>query len=1403
MSNILIYSFNVRSILKFIRFRELYNMFQVNKINILLTQKFLLSNEISHFFESNFLLVSIIFNRRDDARNEVSIIINNRITKWVETFSETSIVFKDENDRLLICRVKCKTQLLIITNVYVSTTSSQRLKWLKAITRRFDENEIVYHCDVINENFNQTLLKIDRRSRATSASTQVSALNKLLTKLNKKKCDYVNDWRTINSKLMTYTYYKQNVNTFRIDRIYLRSEFMNNVTKWRIQASEIQTDHHAVSMSLNSEQLKNREFDRWRFNSLLLKLQTVQNQINNAISCLLEDDSMNEWMIFKILIKQKLQKRARKFERSTFKFQRRLNQRRERLWKKRRHDWLNRELEIRIKFVKRQKQCLIEWRNHNYSYNAMTKHLLLNEKFTRWFFSRVKQDSYHNIDDLKDEQDIVREFSSELLEIVSRYYEKLYFVKSSNKRARKSILNAISNKISTSEQNFITFKMNAKDIETFCRRIVLKKFLDDDELITKLFKRFTKRSRKTKKNFHSFFTVFIQRLFVMYNQILSEKRLSKRWTNEILTLLFKKKNDKNDLKNYRFIIIMNVNYKIFTEILMQRFVKAFDSVIEEHQSIFLFEKFIDDNIRTIQRIIAKHKDAQQKVVIVFFDQKKIYDRVSHEFLWTALKKLEIFVRFIFWVKLLYADVKIKIYINDHQSEELQVKCEIRQDDFLNCSFFVVVIETLVCCIIKNSRIFEVMTKFSNIKFIMYVDDTAIILKTQNEVDAFIQVLIKYCKTTSAKINWKKSYLLLIENMTSVMIFDIQLVFSNKSYEHLKILVEVNITQQTKNYWKKILVKFHNIVDQWSRFHLSMKSRVLIANNLMLFISRYVINFIELTSTTRQKFEKKYFRLMWDDKKAGVIKNLHVCMSNIDEKINCLDLDSVVNVSIVKIIARAFTRSQLFWIKILNEFVIREVEINESLTKLIDKSWLQWLTKTVKLSSKFRYIWTRWKRLYSSKHTNKVVWLKFSKTHNDVMNIYIWYHSIIEIASNENAKRWDSNIWALLWNSRVRIIANIWNSVKKYFIIFSTCNVRQTNAMKSIIRNLMIKLLNKWKMLITSKFNDDVIDYSRSEYYVRLWKKKENKFTSLTQFDYIKTYKTLIRQKIEDVDFFARIQKFIEVFHRVSSDKLNSNQLWQIAKTQFDISKVENLLWRFLHQKVKVEVNWEWLKKSQRSCLIHEILFTLHHIWIKCNVTKTIWQKMKEIWEYLDIFKIVISNTIFELIVFMTVCFITTKKVIARRWKITYQIAVWAIWKTYLSHFFALSHAYWNANVVVAYYLELLRNRILNDRILCMKERHRNNQYNAKKFKKLWEQYSNQIRIVVDSQCLFKSKIVNAIDAMNIDASSFTIEEKNDFIDVDFMNVNDWAFRSSSLASIKNFLIILILNNYDEQTMNSN
>ena len=224
-----------------------------------------------------------------------------------------------------MCRVKCKTQFFIIINVYVFANASQKLKWLRNIIQSFKHNEIVYFCDVIKKNFNQFFFRMNRKKRVTSASFQIIALNKLFIILNKRKCDYVDEWRIVNSKLITYIYYKQNVNIFKINKIYLRSELMKNASNWKITASEIHTNHHAVKMSLNNDQFKNRESERWRLNSFLLKLQTMQDQIINAISCLFKNDFMSEWMIFKILIKKKLQKRAREFERSTFKLQRKLN----------------------------------------------------------------------------------------------------------------------------------------------------------------------------------------------------------------------------------------------------------------------------------------------------------------------------------------------------------------------------------------------------------------------------------------------------------------------------------------------------------------------------------------------------------------------------------------------------------------------------------------------------------------------------------------------------------------------------------------------------------------------------------------------------------------------------------------------------------------------------------------------------------------------------------------------------------------------------------------------------------------------------------------------------------------------------------------------------------------------
>ena len=148
----------------------------------------------------------------------------------------------------------------------------------------------------------------------------------------------------------------------------------------------------------------------------------------------------------------------------------------------------------------------------------MTKHLLHNEKFIKWFFARVKQNNYHIIDILKNEHDVSQKTFDEFLRITSRYYQTLYVQKFFDKNARNKILDVITNKIIFKVQANLIKMFNAKDIENFVHRATLKKSFDDDDFQVKLYKSLIKWSKKMKKDDFKFkFTVFIKRLLAMYN----------------------------------------------------------------------------------------------------------------------------------------------------------------------------------------------------------------------------------------------------------------------------------------------------------------------------------------------------------------------------------------------------------------------------------------------------------------------------------------------------------------------------------------------------------------------------------------------------------------------------------------------------------------------------------------------------------------------------------------------------------------------------------------------------------------------------------------------------------------------------------------------------------------------
>jgi hypothetical protein len=88
--------------------------------------------------------------------------------------------------------------------------------------------------------------------------------------------------------------------------------------------------------------------------------------------------------------------------------------------------------------------------------------------------------------------------------------------------------------------------------------------------------------------------------------------------------------DKQHLKNYRPLSLINVDYYGNLDGETTRLARALSPEIGTHQSAFLGDRLIDENI---QFVIARSKIRNENLGVLFLDQEKAYDRVSHDFMW--------------------------------------------------------------------------------------------------------------------------------------------------------------------------------------------------------------------------------------------------------------------------------------------------------------------------------------------------------------------------------------------------------------------------------------------------------------------------------------------------------------------------------------------------------------------------------------------------------------------------------------------------------------------------------------------------------------------------------------------------------------------------------------------------
>ena len=110
-----------------------------------------------------------------------------------------------------------------------------------------------------------------------------------------------------------------------------------------------------------------------------------------------------------------------------------------------------------------------------------------------------------------------------------------------------------------------------------------------------------------------------------------------------------KNGDRDLLKNWRPITLLNVDYKIISKCFANRLKIVLPSIIHTDQKGYVQGRYISEANRHIQDVIRYVDNIHDEGIIIFLDQTKAFDRVEWDWVDRCLLKMNFGDTFRSWI----------------------------------------------------------------------------------------------------------------------------------------------------------------------------------------------------------------------------------------------------------------------------------------------------------------------------------------------------------------------------------------------------------------------------------------------------------------------------------------------------------------------------------------------------------------------------------------------------------------------------------------------------------------------------------------------------------------------------------------------------------------------------------
>lgn len=409
----------------------------------------------------------------------------------------------------------------------------------------------------------------------------------------------------------------------------------------------------------------------------------------------------------------------------------------------------------------------------------------------------------------------------------------------------------------------------------------------------------------------------------------SKGELSVTQKQGIITCIPKEGKNKQFMKNWRPISLLNTTYKLASSCIAERIKCVLEKLISTDQTGFIPGRYIGENIRIIYDIMHHTEKNDIPGILLLIDFEKAFDSISWTFLYKTLKFFNFGDSIIKWVETFYKNITSSVTQNSFLSDFFPVERGCRQGDPLSPYLFLLCAEILSILLKRNKDVKGITIDETEYLISQYADDTSLILDgSSRSLDASLRVLQLYADISGLKINLDKTNVIWIgskKHSQDSICVKWGLKWGSSTFTLLGIKFSVDLEEMIILNYKSRLKEIENTLQKWSKQTLTPLGKITIIKTLLISKLNYLFltlpnpddNWIYMLNT-------KLYDFIWDNKRDKVKREL-LCQDYSRGGLKMINLNVFIMGLKLTWIRRLFT-SEAKWVTLVKQ--VESINLNE-------------------------------------------------------------------------------------------------------------------------------------------------------------------------------------------------------------------------------------------------------------------------------------------------------------------------------------------------------------------------------------------------------------------------------------------------------------------------------------------